>query len=128
MWETQRVFHISTGTLSVSTAQGRMGSFIIVHPCPRTCVFSYISQSVKHIAIKHILSEGSVKSFYQTILCRLARLDKLPLYVVLLTPAPNKLSNKLWHCPNGSFRVCHATPAVYPAPRLPIAPVGYYTM
>src|SRR5690606_5009302 len=73
-----------------------MRSFIVVHPCPRICIFPYVRQAVKHIAIQYVLSESSVKPFYQTILCRLAWLYKLPLYVVLLTPPTHGLSDKLW--------------------------------
>src|SRR5690606_9921472 len=72
-----------------------MGYLLVVHPCSCICIFPYLGQTVKHIAIYYILPESSVKPFDQTVLCRLARLDKLPLYTVLLTPSPHSLSNKL---------------------------------
>jgi len=95
MWETRRVFHISTGTLSVLTAPKKSEVFHCCTSMPTPLHISLSQAGCQTYSCQVLLSESSVKPFNQAVLCGLPRLDEFPLYVVLLTPSTHGLSDKL---------------------------------
>src|SRR5712691_1664325 len=73
-----------------------MWSFFVVFRHPLLGLLSNFIQALKHKHVEYRLAVAAIEPFNETILHRLARLDELERYAMLLRPLSQRQGNELW--------------------------------